>query len=311
MVGGMTTTLLQIVQDAALELGLAPPAAVTTATDQQTLQLYALANRAGRLIFTSNDWSALTRLFAINLIEPPTTTGDLVEGSAVITNIPDTSAITPATYFAVTGEGIQQGARVLTVDSSTQVTMNVPANGTYTGSSITFAQDTYDQPADWNNPTHRTQWDRTNHWELQGAISPQQYQWLVSGITATGPRRKYRVQGNTVVIWPVPSASDTPSTLTMEYVSSYWVLAADGTPKPRFTADDDTTIFNPDLMVMGLKWLFFQAKGFEYTELRRQWNEQVSVYAATDMGQQTLDMTGRQWPIFITPANVQDANYPG
>lgn len=307
----MTTTILQIVQDAAAELGLAPPMAAVTATDAQTVQLLALANRIGRMMLAANDWSALTKLFVINMLEPPATTGDVVEGSAIITNIPSTAAITPATYFSLSGNGVQQGARVASVDSATQITMNVPANGTYVASALVFAQDTYDMPADWDAPTARTQWDRTNHWELQGAISAQQYQWLVAGITATGPRRKYRVQGNTVVIWPPPSSTDTPSTLAMEYTTNYWVLAADGTPKPRFTADTDTTVFNPDLMTMGLKWLFFQAKGFEYTELRRQWDNQVSIFAATDQGQQTLDMAGRRWPVFVSPANVQDANFPG
>lgn len=305
----MPTTLLQIVQDAATELGLAPPAAVVTATDTQTLQLLALANRCGRMLMSQADWSALSKLFVINVTAPVATTGDVTSGSAVITNIPSTAAITPATYWSLTGEGVQQGARVLTVDSATQITMDTVANASATASALTFSQDTYAQPADWHDTTHRTQWDRTNHWELQGAISPQQYQWLVSGITATGPRRKYRVQGSTVVIWPPPSAEDTPSTLTMEYMSSYWVVSSAGTPKARFTADDDYTVFDPDLMVMGLKWLFFQVKGFEYTELRRQWNEQVSIYSATDSGAQTLDMTGRTWPIFITPANVPDTGY--
>lgn len=307
----MTTTLLQIIQDAAAELGLDQPSAVTTATDLQTIQLLALANRCGRMLMAQNAWSALTKLFTINVTAPVSTTGNTTLGSAVITNIPDTSSITPATYWALTGTGVQQGARVLTVDSGTQITMDTVATSTETGTTLTFSQDTYAQPADWHDTTNRTQWDRTNHWELQGAISPQQYQWLVSGIVATGPRRKYRIQGATVVIWPPPSAEDTPSTLSMEYMSSYWVLSSAGTPKARFTADDDTTVFDPDLMVMGIKWLFFQAKGFEYTELRRQWREQVSVYAATDSGAQTLDMTGRTWPTFITPANVQDADWPG
>jgi len=305
----MPTTLLTMVQDTASELGLAPPAAVATATDAQTVQLLALMNRCGRILLQSQDWSQLVNLFVINLTGPPTITGDLTDGSAVVTNTDTTGMTETATYYSLTGDGIQQGARVLSIDSPTQFTMNEPADATGTGVSITVSQDTYDQPANWNNVTSRTNWDRTNHWELQGAVTPQQYQWLVSGITATGPRRKYRVQGSTIVIWPPPTASDTPSTLSMEYISSYWVVGADGVPKPRFTADTDYTVFNPDLMVMGCKWLFFQIKGFEYTELRRQWLDQVSIMAAQDQGGLTLDMTGRTWPIFITPANVPDTGY--
>ena len=306
----MTTTILQIIQDAAAELGLAAPTAAVTATDLQSLQLLALANRCGNILLQQWDWSQLTQLFVVNMYQPPTSTGDTTANSVTITGVADTSGITGmATNYSITGEGIQQGARITAITSNT-ITMNVPANATATASSLTFSQDTYALPADWNNPTKRTQWDRTNHWEVQGAISPQQYQWLVSGITATGPRRKYRIQGNNVVFWPPPSSEDTPDTLTMEYESAYWIQSSTGVAKPRFTADTDMTVYPPDCMVMGLKWLFFQVKGFEYTELRRQWDNQVSMYAATNQGAQTLDMTGRSWPTFITPANVQDANFP-
>jgi hypothetical protein len=264
------------------------------------------------MMMAQGDWSALTRLFVITMSSPPSTTGNTTLGSAVVTGIASTAGITADdTYYSISGTGIQQGARIVSVDSATQITMDVVATSTETATDITFSQDTYALPADWDMPTNRTQWDRTNHWELQGAISPQQYQWLVAGIVATGPRRKYRISGTTVVIWPPPSSEDTPSTLAMEYLSSYWVLSSTGTPKPRFTADTDTTVFDPDIMVMGLKWLFFQVKGFEYTELRRQWNEQVSVFAASDKGAATLDMSGRSWPMFISPANVQDGNFPG
>lgn len=305
----MTTTILTIIQDAALELGLAPPSAAVTATDAQTLQFLALATRHGRILIQQKDWSKLSKLFVISLTAPPAVVGDLTVGSDVVTNTDTTGMTAGATYYSLSGVGISQGARVLTIDSATQFTMNEPATATGTSVDIVLSQDTYDQPADWDAPTMRTQWDRTNHWELQGPVSPQQYQWLVAGITATGPRRKYRVQGSTIVIWPPPTSSDTPSILTMEYTSSYWVLASDGTPKARFTADTDTTVFDPDLMVMGLKWLFYQAKGFEYTELRRQWQNQVDIVAAQDQGAPTLDMTGRTWPIFITPANVPDSGF--
>lgn len=304
-------TLLEIVQAAAMELGLSPPAAVVSSTDDMALQFYALAQRMGSILESSVDWSALTKLHVINLVAPLTTTGNVTSGSAVITNIPNTSAITPATYFTVSGQGIQQGARVLSVDSATQVTMNVPATGTYTGTSLVFAQDTYALPSDWSTPVARTQWDRTSHWELHGAVTAQQYQWLVSGITSTGPRRKYRVHGRTVVIWPPPSSADTPSTLAMEYVSSYWARSASGVEQPRFQADTDTTVFPDELMIMGLKWLFFQAKGFEYTELRRQWSQVLARYAATEQGQQTLSMSGRPGSVLISPANVPDADWPG
>src|SRR6185312_5569927 len=164
--------LLQIVQAVTGELGLVQPSVVIGATDLQTLQLYNLVNRCGDGLKRDHEWTVLQTLFTLDVTAPTVTTGNLTNGSAVITNIPSTAAITAET-FVVTGSAIPVAARVLSVDSATQVTMDMVATGTVTGTTLTFAKDTYPENADFDRFLNGTAWDRTNRWALLGPDSPQ------------------------------------------------------------------------------------------------------------------------------------------
>lgn len=71
-------------------------------------------------------------------------TGDVSTGVATITNIaPNTTGMTIGMYLS--GNNIPDGAKILTVDSSTQITMDVNATGTATG--VAFTADNYGIPA--------------------------------------------------------------------------------------------------------------------------------------------------------------------
>jgi hypothetical protein len=68
---------------------------------------------------------------------PHTRTGNTTSGSAVITGIsPNTTGLRPG--IGVSGSGIPAGARILTVDSATQITLDLNATATATGVTLTF-----------------------------------------------------------------------------------------------------------------------------------------------------------------------------
>jgi hypothetical protein len=122
---------------------------VVGATDLQTLQLYNLVNRSGDALKRTHNWTALQTLFTLNVGSPLETTGNVTEGSAVISSIPTTAAITAET-FVVFGDSIPAAARVLSVDSLTQVTMDMVATGTATATDLTFSGPT---ARSWMNTT--------------------------------------------------------------------------------------------------------------------------------------------------------------
>lgn len=91
-------------------------------------------------LFFHNTTNAYTYTVAGGVVEETyattvTTTGNL-NGTVIITSIPSTAGI--SANAGVSGSGIPDGAYVVSVDSGTQVTINVAA-GTGTGVTLTFA----------------------------------------------------------------------------------------------------------------------------------------------------------------------------
>jgi hypothetical protein len=307
--------LLQIIQAVTGELGLVQPSQVIGATDLQTVQLYSLANREGDSLRRSHNWTAMQSLFTLSVGDPTITTGDVALGSAVISNIPDTTGIVAGLWVA-TASYLPVAARVLSVDSSTQVTMDMVATGTATGTAVTFSQDTYPGPTGFDRQINRTSWDRTNRWELIGPDSPQTDEWHRSGIVTTSPRRHFRwvsdLAGGNYRLWPPPQSVDTPFQIAWEYVSNYWVQSVSGTNKASFTADTDLPVLDSQAIILGTKWRFAQAKSLpSAASLQLEYTDYVNQLIARDGGAPTLRTSKRAAGVLLSAWNVQDANYPG
>lgn len=309
----MGAQFLSILGTVADELALTRPGSVTD-TDAQVRQLVALANRTGNDLMKEVDWTDLQSEYVIEFTGATVLTGTTTLNSRIVTGISSTAAITPATAFAVTGTGMQNAARVATVDSATQVTLTEAATASGTVA-LTFTKDTFPIPTDFDRYIDQTQWDRRFQWELIGPQSPQEDQFQRSGVTTTGPRRKFRQIGrgvNAFRIWPPPAgAADSPGTLVWEYISNQWVNKALGTFAASLTANDDTVIFPDDLLIMGIKWRFWQIKGFAYADLQAEYIDWVNREKARDGGQKILSLAPRRTAGLISPDNIQDASFPG
>lgn len=312
-------TLLQIVNQVQQELGLSQSASVIGNTDLTTVQLLSFLQLANEELrdYSDEGWKVLQ--FEFNLIiNPPTvTTGNVTANSAVITNIPSTAGLS-ANYWAVTGSFLPQSARILSVDSISQVTMTMQSTGAQNGVAITFAQDTYAMPSDFRKYTNRTWWDRTNRWELLGPDSAQLDQWHRSGIVATGPRRHFRNIGpfsNTYRIWPPPAdlATGTEIQAVFEYISLNTVRVHGSltTFGQTFANDDDIPLLDDRALMLAMKWRFWEQKGLNWMAKRDEYDRWVDRLMARDGGAKTLSLVKRDNPIFISPSNVQDGFFPG
>lgn len=99
-------------------------------------------------------------------------------------------------------------------------------------------QESYALPPDLERFTFNAEWDRTNHWELLGPSSPQEWQWRKSGVSASVPRYRFRIKGvtnNRVFIDPTPATSGI--VLVFEYVSTNWILPVTWTTGTVFLAN--------------------------------------------------------------------------
>lgn len=313
----MSLTLLQIVQAVTGELGLVQPTQVIGATDLQTLQLYNLVNREGDNLRRTHQWTALQSQFTLNVTAPITTTGTVTLGSHVLSGVNFGNGVPTTQIYVVSGSSIPVAARVTGVSTAGgTVSMDMVGTSTVTGTTLTFAQDTYPGPTDYDFTINKTSWDRTNRWELIGPDSPQIDQWHRSGIVTVGPRRHFRWVGDNpngnYRLWPPPNTGDTPFQIAWEYISTSWCNSAAGTGQSSMIADTDTTNLDGQAIILGVKWRFLQAKGFPTAaSMQTEYLDYVQQLIARDGGAPTLNMKRRVYPLFITPANVPDGFWPG
>ncbi len=298
-------TMLQLIQQASAEMGFDVPSSVAGNQQQQVVQWLALLNAVGYELQREHQWQKMNKEYVFNT-DYLTTTGDLTAGSAVVTNIPSTTGL--SSYYQAVGTGINNATNILTVDSGTQVTLDQPATVSGTGVSITFSQVKYPFPSDFDRLIDRTDWDKSQHWEMLGPESAQQWQWLKSGYISTGPRVRFRPLDGLFQIWP---ALGVDHVLGFEYMSNSWVLTS-GATQPTlssFTADTQTCIFPDRLMVLGLKLKYFEIKSMDTTALWRDYNMQLSIAKAADAGSPTLSFAPRMSSVLVGWENIPDSNY--
>jgi len=305
----MSATMLQLVQQASVEMGLASPSTVAGNTVQNVVQTLGLMNAVGYELQRQWQWQAQTVGYTFTT---PfySYTGTLSTSSTTITALSNTTGLTSTpTYFQVTGTGIPTDTYLVSVDAglSTAVLTNTP---TTAGTAVTlnFSQVRFAMPSDFDRLIDRTDWDKTQHWEMLGPETAQQWQWLKSGYISTGPRVRYRVLGSLFQIWP---ALGVQHTLGFEYMSNLWVTATTLTApnKTAFTVDTDTCIFPDRLMVLGTKLKYFEIKGFETSALYRDYTMQLDLAKANDAGSPTLSFAPRASSILIGFENIPDSNY--
>lgn len=302
----MSATVLDLIQQACGELGLAVPTAVFLSTAADTIQQRALINGLGKELQREYDWQAIDVEYQFNTPFYQYT-GNTTLGGTTLSGMSSIANLT--NNFMVTGTNIDQNTFVVSA-AGTDVVISVPATGTATGGALTFSQTRFVMPADYDRLVDKTDWDKTQHWEMLGPETAQQWQWLKSGFIATGPRVRYRRLGGFFQIWPPLGANHL---MGFEYISNRWVssaaavVAGTAPDKQTFTADTDQCIYPDRLMVLGLKLKYFEAKGFDTTAYYREYQAQKSIAWANDKGSQTLSMAPRLSQVLLTQQNIPDS----
>jgi len=303
----MAYTLLQLVDQVSGELGLSQPAAVIGSTNNQTVQLLALAQRLGKDLVREFEWQRLVKAYVLQTTAGISTTGTITAGSKVITSMGTTVGLEVGNV--VTGTGQAPYAEILTIDSGTQVTLNTPVATSTAAVSMTFAKQDYAMPTDFDRMISDTNWDRTNHWRNLGTKTSQEWQWLQGGIISVGPRERYRIYNNRLRIF---QALTSIYTFAFEYVSNYWVMSSGATQgdKGAYSVDTDTAVFPDDLMLAGLKFYFLKAKKLDYAIELGEFMRALSYTKAQDVPVPAQSLAPIGMNPLVGPWSVQDGNWP-
>lgn len=175
----------------------------------------------------------------------------------------------------------------------------------YTFSTVA-ATATYALPSGYDRMKDQTHWNRTTALPLGGPSSGQAWQ-LMQARTATGTVvRPFRVFGNLLQLYPVPTATDT---IAYEYISGFWVMPSGQTAPTttKSTATTDTIWFDETLIVAGLKLAFMRAKGQDTTGLQAEYDEAYSAAAGGDSAAPILSAAPSAEPFLLGAENLPDS----
>lgn len=150
----------------------------------------------------------------------------------------------------------------------------------------------YALPADYREMVDDALWNRSGFLPLDGPVSAQRAQFLKAWNGAAVVNIPYRIQGNRLTFPVVPSDGLDVSGI---YVSTYWVqTAASGTgpDADHVTLGTDYVLFDPLLVVLGLKLRWLEAKGFDTALALTAYERRLEHVRGTNAGASTLSLGG-------------------
>lgn len=302
-------TLLEMIQQAANEIGIPAPLSLFGNVEDDAQQLIALSNREAKEFASvankNGGWQNLHKEYTFNT-QFVNTTGNYTAGSAVVTGIPSTAGISASTW-GMASSPFQAGTYVLSVDSPTQVTLSNPALSSGTAEPLIFGQVAYDLPSDFEYFIERTFWDNRYKWQLIGPITAQEKQILRYGVVASGPRNKFYIRKNLMWLDPVPSEE---FMIAYDYFSNAPIVTGVDTYSNVWTADTNTYLLDEDVFIQGIKWRFLRSKGLDYSEEQENYMQDVDRTISRDGGSRDLSLSGSGFSNhFIDGQNIPDTGF--
>ncbi len=146
-----------------------------------------------------------------------------------------------------------------------------------------------------------TIWNRTQRVPVKGSKSPQEWQEMVA-MNLTSPYSQYRVKGDSLYFYPIPSAGHT---CAFEYLSKNWITLSAGGTGYRWANDLDVPLLDEDLLLAGIVWRWEKTKGLEYAEDFATYEKDVANAIARDGSKPVLNMGGGRdtfAPVAVVPA---------
>lgn len=161
-------------------------------------------------------------------------------------------------------------------------------------------------PTDMRKLIPNSFFNRTTVRQMVGPVTPQQWQLFQARPAAAYIYLAFRERLGDFLITPIPPAGET---IAYEYITKNWAMSSAGQGKPAFTSDDDTSFLDEELITLGIKWRFKQAKGLDYGEDMRTYELAVASALGEDGGSTFLNIGG---PMPILPpdrANLPEGGF--
>lgn len=185
-----------------------------------------------------------------------------------------------------------------------------------TRGTITFVNGTeaYNFPSDYNaSYLPNTMWNNTTGRPIIVPITPEQFEIQKNYLISSSIDYMMYVYGNQFHFMPVPASIDS---IVYEYLSTNYFRASGGTAKAAITLDTDTTAIDENIVKLGVKFRFLQAKGllpnvgYQGTYEYRGYIAAVERAMLNDgAGKPTISMCNYRNPWWLA-AHTPDSNWP-
>jgi hypothetical protein len=143
----------------------------------------------------------------------------------------------------------------------------------------------YDLPADYGRMVLASEIDdaATLFWGYQPFQDVNDWMRFKTGTYAVISPGGWIFLGGKLQFYPAPlGVAEYP------YISNQWARAADGSPKPAFTLDNDTFALDERLLTLGLIWRYQDQKGYPYTESMATYETALARAQSRDKGARLL-----------------------
>lgn len=141
-----------------------------------------------------------------------------------------------------------------------------------------------------------TMWNATRQLPIYGPTSNPRWQ-ARKMMNVAGPYSEYRLSGelnfgdSLLVITPAPTAGDS---IHFQYKTKWFVLRSTSSQErvENIEADNDTLVFDQDLLLAGLEWRWLRKKGLSYAEEFASYEALVASAIRNDGSKPRLQMDG-------------------
>jgi hypothetical protein len=172
----------------------------------------------------------------------------------------------------------------------------------------------YDLPDNYSYMIDQAGWDKTNNYPLTGPLSAQDWSYLEGrDLVSQSIYASFRVVENKLELFPQPPSDATD--FRFEYISRYWVQQA-GEASPNadsVVVGTDVVLYEPILVQKFLKVKFLEAKGFDSSSARLEFETIFNSRTGKDEGGVILSAgsSSRAYPYLNPYRNTGDTGFGG
>lgn len=200
----------------------------------------------------------------------------------------------PSSYIGSSDKTALQMVRLAQAQGNQLATENPPWNDLIKEGTITLASGDQDYalPSDFRWIKPDSVWNQSDQHRTTGPLTSSEWQYLKNWGTVQGLFFEWRIRNSEMEFIQTIGSSENGEVIVFDYVSKNWAIDGtdDTTELAKFEADDDYTVFDDELFILGLKWRFLKQKGFNWEEDFSLYTRHLSQEKARDGGMRVVRM---------------------